>query len=151
MTDTRSRHVPDATPGLYPEYGTEHSCEECGQRWPCDAIREADEKDRIREQGNALILAAEARADKAEAALAEKQTESFRMSDVLTAAQEQCERHQQDVLAQRDAARADAERLALHLRNAIADLVGDWELLGGPQMRYADAEAALAAHEEATR
>lgn len=64
MTDTRSRHA------------GEHECDGSVGRaiydpgTPCDAIREADEKDRIREQGNALILAAEARADAAEAALA---------------------------------------------------------------------------------
>jgi hypothetical protein len=71
--------------------------------------------------------------DKAEAALAE-------MGRLYEA-------HLNNALEQRDAARADAERLALHLRNAIADLIGDWELLGGPQMRYADADAALAAHD----
>lgn len=47
-----------------------------------------------------------ARADAAEAALAGKQTELFRMSDVLTATQEQCERHQQDARARADKAEA---------------------------------------------
>jgi hypothetical protein len=52
-----------------------------------------------------------------------------------------------DAIKKLDAARADADALAEHLRNDNADLIGDWELLGGPQMRYAEADAALAAHD----
>jgi hypothetical protein len=43
-------------------------------------------------------------------------------------------------------ARADAERLALHLRNAIHDLIGD-TLEDGWWSNYEEAAAALAAHE----
>jgi hypothetical protein len=84
------------------------------------------------------------------AALAEKQAELFRMSDVLTAMQEQCEQRQQEALAQRDAARKGADRLASAIRR-----IRDYEATGGPDLPDWDAQfeylyAALAAHERAT-
>ena len=52
-------------------------------------------------------------------------------------------------LEQRNAAWADADRLADHLRNAIHDLIEDWGD-DGPLMRYDDARAALRQHEKAS-
>ena len=69
MTDIRERHVP------WPDV-LDH-CRLDDQIWPCDAIREADESDRLREAAK-MLTAAWAddikRADKAEAALARAYT-----------------------------------------------------------------------------
>lgn len=54
------------------------------------------------------------------------------------------------LVRERDAARADADRLALHLRAAIHDLIADWRITGGPRMNYDEANTALRAHEQET-
>jgi hypothetical protein len=93
-------------------------CRRCLDSWPCDAIREAD------------------RADKAEAALA--------------GCIDRCSRtigSGVDLLHEREAARADAERLAEALRTLV--VYGTTSVV--PVDRdLSDARAALAAHEEAT-
>ena len=78
MDDIRSRHVPIYPPAYKATEGP--SCAYDRNAWPCDAIREADEKDRLQElvlgQGSIIsglsidVEDAIARADKAEAALA---------------------------------------------------------------------------------
>ena len=86
MSDIRERHNADLKgPTVRTDYDGTRLCWGCGRRWPCDAIREAD------------------RADKAEAALAGIGEGSRRHREVARA--------RQRLRDQRDAARADAERL----------------------------------------
>lgn len=140
MTETRERHYPccDNHEGIDPPV-----CTGCtiNHGWPCDAIREAD------------------RADKAEAALAEMATKRDLVADEMVAARAALDSAQararstmllyQAAAAERDAARADAERLA----EALRPHHGPWYDDGGCICGHdpCDARAALAAHDEATK
>jgi hypothetical protein len=111
-------------------------CDYCDRIWPCDAIREAD------------------RADKAEAALAEHIAVEGQGGYLMYDSMRQ----------QRDAARADAERLAEALERLTCQDDGTFNTLRddfpdggdivlrwpGNRQSWENARAALAAHEKAT-
>ena len=172
MTDIRERHLPYAwhhDPDII-------MCEECDKKWPCDAITEheahlaahematwyegraieaeAKLQDCIAE--SALLdgamerhLEAEARADKAEAALA-----GCERSNVLAGATNRI------IQDERDAARADADALAAYGNHSVAcpvvlDAIQPFFGVVPDPTAHATCtcgwSAALAAHEEATR
>jgi hypothetical protein len=159
MSDIRERHVrierrpePDIDARGDVVRDADHTliCSSDRRKWPCDAIREADEKDVLQVLLNganeraALLLAAKNewmdRADKAEAALAECRGWYVEQSIQLS-----------DCVGDKEEARADAKALAEALTRCPDALMSSVSEDSGQRNLYRwwqeEAAPALAAHE----
>jgi hypothetical protein len=168
MTDIRSRHVKhdDGMPG-------DPICLGCYEPWPCDAIIEADDKDkllarcqelaeRLDEEGAEVVEQSD-RADKAEAALAAERRQYGVAMKAMLEREAALGAYADALGSERDAARADAKALAETMEVGKAWFEADDKMRGeegnpfiywmkeSDRLRiefWAAACAALAAHKE---